>query len=196
MNNYEVHITVDAKLKLMVTRFQETCAAIGVKSIVIETENAGEFHNQVMTSHSFKADNYVETMESVAKSLTEAGFTIIRKKVEMEPGDIKHPDHIYYESHLRLKLPLDYKLSDETREFFKLSGFHLSKNVFKRSDTHYYQMITYRTNLMDVYSFRIVINIMKNTLADLGIECDKIEIEECIFDTNQNIDSTWLNGNS
>jgi hypothetical protein len=46
---------------------------------------------------------------------------------------------------------------------------------------------------MDYPSFLIVIRAMQKSLDELGIVYDKVEIEECIYDTNESVDNTWLN---
>jgi len=194
MNYYELHVTVNIEGKELIQQFIKDCNSINVKPIVIETEKDGEYHNQVMTSFKVKADEYKTSLNKLVIQLIDFGYHVVREKVEMEPGDEKHPDHIYYESHLRLRLPNGFDLTNH-KVFFNSCNFHLSKNVFKRTDTHFYQMLTYRTNVLNLSSFKIIVEAMKQSLASIDIECDKTEIEECIYDTNETIDASWLNGN-
>ena len=188
MINYELHITFQVN---DIELFKSVCNEIGVKPIIIETENEDAFGQQVMISHRFKADDYKEEMNRVSRAMGEKIMCILREKIEREPGDTKDPNHVYYESHLRLKLPLGFDLT-QYKSYIKDSGFHLSKNLFKKNETHQYQMLTLRRNDIDLPTFMILVNMMKSTLESLGMECDKIEVEECIYDNNIAIDNDWL----
>jgi hypothetical protein len=53
-------------------------------------------------------------------------------------------------------------------------------------------MISYRDRNIDLISFIKIINSMTSYLKDNNILYDKVEIEECIYDTNENIDKNWL----
>jgi hypothetical protein len=186
---YEIHITCEVD---DTKAFKTYCESIGVKPIVIETENPDATHGyQVMTSSKHEGDDYMKTIGGIVFKLSRK-FKVLRKKVEIQPEETKHLDHIYYESHLRLKLPNGFDFT-AYKSFIKDCGFHLSKNIFKKDVTHHYQMMTYRSNAMDYASFLIVIRAMQKSLDELGIVYDKVEIEECIYDTNESVDNTWLN---
>ena len=53
-------------------------------------------------------------------------------------------------------------------------------------------MITYRSYTDHYNEFLYVIDVIKLELKLLNIQFDKIEIEECIYDTNEKIDNNWL----
>lgn len=189
--NYEIHITVNIT---DIDKFKSDCESIGLKAIVIETENNSNFENQVMTSSKHSGDDYKPKLDSIVCKLQELGYTILRQKVEIEPCMTrkKHPDHLYYETHFRLKLPIGFDLDFHKNDIKSLS-YHLSKNVFKKDDTHYYQMITYRNRKSeDYFYFMFFINMMSRYLKYYNIKYDKIEIEECIYDTNVSVDQSWL----
>lgn len=186
---YEIHITCEVDDR---DAFKTHCESIGVKPIIIETENPDATHGyQVMTSSKHEGDDYTKTMSGIVFKLARY-FKVIRKKVEIQPDEFKHRDHIYYESHLRLKLPKGFDFTKH-KVFVTDCGFHLSKNIFKQDETHYYQMLTYRSRELDYHSFLIIIQAMQNSLKELGIEYDKVEIEECIYDSDESVDSLWLN---
>jgi hypothetical protein len=108
--------------------------------------------------------------------------------------NFKNKDFIYFESHIKLFLP---RKSDnqELRSLCKKAGFHWSRNVFKylpESDTNI-QMITFRRYNSTLEWFKSAIYIMAFKLTELNVLFDKdIEIEECIYDTNINVDNDWL----
>jgi hypothetical protein len=185
---YEIHVTVSSS---DIDLFVHDCKSISVKPIIIETEKDNVFNNQVMTSSKHSDDNCLETLDQISSSLKSKGYSIIRKKIEIRPLEVKNDHHIYYESHFRLKLDKQFDYT-ELRKVCKELNFHLSKNLFKKSLEFNYQMITYRDYNTTFFDFNNRINEMKGRLSDLNINFDKVEIEECIFDSNINVDSNWL----
>ena len=181
--NFEIHITID---NCNTSEFKKDCEVVGVKPILIETQNNFEFGEQLMTSSKHEDVFYMKSLEKITQFLKQK-YNIIRSKVEIFPLSEKNKDFIYYETHLRLKLPKGF---DNTFPIDK--RFHLSKNLFKTDENYNYQMMTYRDSNINIIQFKNVISEMKLKLKNLGIECDKVEIEECIYDSNINIDKTWI----
>ena len=186
--NYEVHITLEVS---DIEDFIKDCKEMGVKPIIIETQNNDDFGIQVMTSSKYVNDNYKKTVNNLASQFSNK-YTILRQKVEIQPEIEKNIDHIYYESHLRLKLVNNFNLNI-VKELCNKYNFHFSKNLFKIDKDYIYQMITYREYNTTLNKFNIIIENMSQELKILNINCDKIEIEECIFDSNIHIDNNWLN---
>ena len=184
--NYEIHITLRTS---NYNQFIEDCKEIGVKPIIIETQNGNEFSNQVMTSSKHSGSHYLFTLNDISSKLK--NYEILRQKVEIEPQNEISPEHIYYESHLRLKLPHNFDYKPLYNLCYDLN-FHLSKNLFKKSNEFLWQMITYRDYNSDINAFKNHINNMINQLKTLDIEYDKVEIEECVYDSNEKVDENWL----
>ena len=111
----------------------------------------------------------------------------------MEKFPEENPDNefIYYESHMRLRLGKGTDTST-LKMVCKLRNFHFSRNLLKSSETHDYQMITYRDYERDLKKFNSRIEEMKKILDILNISYDKIEIEECIHDSRISMDDNWL----
>ena len=195
--NYEIHITLQVSDK---KQFVNDCNEIGVKPIVIETQNNTDFSEQVMTSSKHSGSHYSFVLDELCNKFLDKGYKILRKKVEIQPEEEKNYEHIYYESHLRLKLPKDFEYNT-LYELCKEHNFHLSKNLFKKDENYIWQMITYRSTVAQLYPdgkdtldcFMWCIEIMKAELKSIGIFYDKVEIEECVYDTNEEIDKSWLN---
>ncbi|HEX5186505.1 MAG TPA: hypothetical protein VFV86_06405 [Nitrososphaeraceae archaeon] len=181
----EFHVTVKCN---DVSKFVEDCKEIGVKPIIIETEKGEIFDNQVMTS---STNNNIHNINEICYLLERKNYQILRKKVEKKPEKLKDPHFIYYETHFRLKLDKNFDRSNLV-SLCKKHNFHLSRNLFKKDETFNYQMITYRSYKDSLRKFKAVINKMKKQLIELNIDFDKIEIEECIFDSNISIDNKWL----
>jgi len=185
---YEVHVTVNTD---DIELFRSDCNKIGVKPILIETERKGLFNNQVMTSSKHTGDDFKPTLDLITSQLRDFGYEVLRKKIEILPEENKHDDFIYYESHMRLKLPKGFNRG-LLLEFCRIHDFHLSKNLFKSCEGFDYQMMTYRDNSIDYEEFVKRIEHMKTVLRLHRIEFDKVEIEECIFDSNIFIDKNWI----
>ena len=185
--NYEIHITLEIpNLEI----FKSDCEKIGVKPILIETQNYNKEQGiQIMTSSQHKGKDYKNTLKFLCNAFN--GYKILRKKVEILPVSKKNIDHIYYESHLRLVLPKDYNL-EIIRNLCKSNNFHCSKNLFKTDKDNIYQMITYRGYETKLPSFQKKIWNMISKLQDLKINFDKVEFEECIYDDNIDVDNSWL----
>ncbi len=198
---YEVHLTVSNVKDI--EKFKEDCVSIGVKPILIHTQNKNHIDEQVMTSSKYIGNDWKVKICKLTEQLYKLGYEVIRQKVEIQPDPInKHSEFIYYEIHIRLKFLLDaFKsktLSNKIDYFMVLDNlcekynFHKSRNIFKADDQYFYQMITYRNVDINYQNFVCLINQVKDELDNNNFVFDKIEIEEAIFDSNVLIDNTWL----
>jgi hypothetical protein len=88
-------------------QFKIDCSILGIKPILIETQNNNDFEQQIMTSSKYSDDDYGPTLNLLCENLS-LKYKILRKKVEIKPENTKNKNFIYYESHLRLKLPKNY----------------------------------------------------------------------------------------
>jgi hypothetical protein len=181
---FEIHITV---LCEDIDKFVSDCSSIGCKPILIDT-GVG---NQLMTSDRFDGYLWTEELVRILTSLSELGYTIIRSKVERPPRPDLASPVVYFESHIRLKLPLDYDIEELE---LRLMGYdvHISKNLFKKDTEYKYQMITHRST-EKLSFFKSYVTCITDRLDSLGITYDKIEIEECIYDSDESVDNKWLN---
>ncbi len=180
---YEFHVTVSTN---NVEKFKTDCGEIGVKPIVIDTITAD---NQVMTSSVSKDKSDIH---KVVNSLCEYGYTTLRIKIEKKPEERQDSDFIYYETHFRLRLPLGYDVT-KLDQICNSFGLHRSKNLFKKSETCKFLMLTYRTTEMTLQEFNEYIDTVKFGLILSGLIYDKVEIEECIYDSNTSLDIQWMN---
>lgn len=181
---YEIHITVKTD---NTSAFVAVCKKIGVKPIIIDTIKGD---NQIMTSSKHVGEDYISVLNRM-KSNLEKQFEILRCKVEIKPELQKNAKFIYYESHLRLKL-VKNKNYTELFNYCKQTSFHVSKNLFKKDAIFDYQMITYRDYNSSFEDFNKSIQIMIDYLSKNSIIYDKVEIEECVYDSNISVDTVWL----
>lgn len=184
---FEIHITVQTTKEL--DEFKKDCDEIGVKPILIDLVD----QEQLMTSskHRYNGDMRDILVPMYTKLQFDKGYQVKRMKVEKKPESIKDINFKYYETHFRLTLPKGYDRTALIALCYEYN-FRLSRNLFKVSDEFDYQMITHRTKTGGLSQFNLLVNKMKTELNNLGIVFDKIEIEECIFDTNESLDYEWL----
>jgi hypothetical protein len=191
--HYEIHVTVETD---NIDKFRQDCYDMSIKPIVIETYSEAhgtlELGSQVMTSSKYNGHSYNTNLETISNNLQDKGYKILRQKVEKFPNSKPDSSFIYYESHLRLKLPKNFN-RDRLNMICKKAKLHLSKNLFKRDANYDYQMITYRTSNPDYKVFVDIIELIKLSFDANDIPYDKVEIEECIFDSNVSLDNRWLN---
>lgn len=186
---FEVHVTVKSK---NIEQFKEDCSSINVKPIVINMENVNE--QQVMTSSKHRSDNYIVICDSIKNQLISKGYNIERIKVEKNPSEVKDNEHIYFESHLRVSFDDKEQNKILLSQILKKHNVHLSRNMFKKHKDKCFYMCTLRNKNTNITSFRNQIEKVKNEISlNKLFEIDKIEVEECIFDSNESLDNNWLN---
>ena len=186
---YEVHVTVEKAYDI--DKFKRDCEWMKVKPIIIETQNGQLIENQVMTSSKHVGDDYMITLNKITTWLIGLGYKVIREKVEKKPIPTKDIDFKYYECHFRLKMDRSFD-KDIIKKLCVDNGFHLSRNLFKHDKYFIYQMCTFRSNHISYHQFLYQITKFSLRLQENGMKYDKIETEECIYDTNENIDYKWL----
>lgn len=181
---FEIHITVDCSDK---ERFKIDCQTIGVKPILIDTL----VDEQLMTSSKHESVNYDSTVNEIVNKLNGLNYKIRRIKVEIFPDD--SIPYLYYESHLRLKLPITFRYFDNIKVIADKYNAHTSRNAFKVDPINkiIYWMLTLRDKESTISVFKQKVDILHKELSKI-CEVDKIEIEQCVLDTNESIDNKWF----
>lgn len=189
---YETHLTVDLKDKTL-EDFKKVCTLIQAKPIII---NLG-IDNQVMTSKTITSDSnqlaYSEALQDTVV-LTENGFEVIRSKIEVNKISSNMP-YDYVEIHVpcHTRKLIEYPNIVNELPFFDSQGNqikgHISRNEFKPNVT----FITWRAKRIEDFEY---FNLVYNRLMELYILADpnkdpKLEI--IIHDTNEKLDSEWMN---
>jgi len=188
---YEIHLTINQPDSI--ERFKQCCKAIDIKPIVIATGN----YDQVMTSSIYRGVDFMAEISRLQQHLEDGDFSVVRQKVEIMPQIVKHPNHLYYESHIRFKIPKERQgyVTEKLALIERLCqrmGLHKSRNLFKVDDEFIYQMATYRTYTDTIWQFGSHIEDVKDYVVHVGLWYDKVELEECIYDTNEDIDKKRL----
>jgi NTP pyrophosphatase (non-canonical NTP hydrolase) len=202
---YEFHITVRTK---EIERFKQTCAALGVKPIVLDLQNqqGDSVMHDVMTSSTFIGDNpgaYHE-MERIAVGLSEASFEVIRKKIETVPwhpaapddpeteeDDQEMPKDCYFECHFGIVC--DEESRPVLQQMAKDIDAHLSRNIFKRLGGDTFKiMLTARSYSGSATGFQARVKAIEAHIKEAGFDVDKVIVEFSVYDTKVSHDSSWI----
>ena len=190
---FEIHLTVETN---NIEKFKIDCLENNVKPIVIELQDNQQnaIMQDVMTSSKYKCTNIELQKNIIYNKFKNLGYNIKRIKVEVDPfhhnKDIISGESEYYESHIRIVG--NDKNIELVKSVCKQNGLHLSKNIFKKIDgENYYIMATLREYNTDLSSFVNRIESFKYQISSL--KYDKIEIECCVYDSNNKHDDIWIN---
>jgi NTP pyrophosphatase (non-canonical NTP hydrolase) len=199
---FEMHVTVrEGDLE----GFKTACAGLGVKPILLDLQgkNGLTVMNDLMTSsvHMGSNTSAFHQLKSISKGLQEAGFEVIREKIETVPwhpgapskksGVSDMPKDCYFECHLAVIC------NDERLNVLKTlstdNNCHISRNIFKRIDAEQFKiMLTYRKYSGVFEDFKTVVDTIKHNLEKNSFVVDKTIIEFSIIDTKLNHDAGWL----
>ena len=173
-----------------IDEFKKDCIEYGCKPLLIELQNDTSSYQQLMTSQKFTHKNWnLETNR--ATDFFSKKYKIQRVKIEVNPYAYNDLESKYYETHFRLVVNSDNK--DKIDDIITRHKFHKSKNIFKKiNESDVYQMATYREHGISLQKFESIVSNFRKDLENENISFDKIEIESCIVDTNDDLDKKWL----
>lgn len=206
---YELHITV--KEVPDATLFQETCKSLGVKPIFLALQDASgkTVLPDVMTSSVCFGDNRkaAEELDRVTDGLVQAGFEVVRRKVETVPwhpaapslvnGRSEMPTSSYFESHVGVLIEGDTAevraaRKESLRAVVQVHGAHLSRNVFKAISANVYSiMVTLRSATQPREAFEVSRDALVGHLKKQNFLTDKVITEFSLFDSRISRDESW-----
>jgi hypothetical protein len=187
---YEIHVTVRSP---DITEFRRYCGAHGIKPIVLDLQDreGTTVITDVMTSSKATGGCLTAWVEkqAIAVRLIEAGFNVVRIKVETVPWN-PVPGK-YFEAHVAVRVRDDQ--IEDLRESAHFAKFHMSQNVFKRdgSGTSVY-LLTRREYGTHHQQFENEIDASVAFLRLDGFDVLKIEKELCVYDSNTDHDTAWI----
>ena len=184
--------------------FEQCCASLCVKPIVLdlETDVNQVVQQDVMTSSKYFSDDKgaFSEMNRIVVGLETAGFQILRKKIESEPGHVRAPqevgqvmpEHCYFESHVA------FLIQESQREILKeiatCNHAHISRNPFKKTDDGMVVMVTLRDYQSPFCLFKKQVDALLSDAATSGfVPHKKIEVEFAVYDSNTMHDASWIN---
>lgn len=187
---HELHLTVE--LIDDVEKFKRDCKEINVKPIILALQASNKVIRDVMTSYTRKCtyshmqDIYYQQCSYFEKK----GYKIVRFKIETtgDANTLIYTDS-YFESHIHLHIEKDFKMY-KLQQVCKDLDVHLSRNVFKETETYDVIMATLRTyDKLDVFKTKLT-NVVK-TLSEF-VTVGEHHIEYAIYDDNVQHDRAWL----
>lgn len=205
---YEFHVTVEAD-STDVDRFKDTASELGVKAIVLDLGiNNHSVLRDVMTSSTMMLEDdslAVEEVNRIANGLDDAGFAVIRRKIESAPwhhlapqiSTDRMPEGCYFESHMAVLSTSDdiARLRAGIAETSDTLPLHISRNAFKNANDmgHLTIMATLRDYTSPYDKFLSDVEESQDRLAELGFHLSKEPIVEfALFDTNTHQDDAWM----
>jgi len=202
-NPYEIHITVAEADSI--ERYRAICGELGVKPIVLDLHARNEgIIKDVMTSSVFLGTNkgVHDEMERIAAGLTDAGYKVVRKKIETVPwhpaapssarpgGEM--PPGCYFECHMSVRMADTEHNMSSLKAIADSVKAHLSRNVFKRhEDGSISIMVTYRRYDGTSEDFVEEAGKIQGRLVGSGFNTDKLITEFSVYDTNVHHDAMW-----
>jgi hypothetical protein len=200
---FEAHVTVEAHDLHVLERFRDFCQTKHVKTVQIELPQ-GVHRSQPMTCtrHQGTLSEVLAEAQALARLLSEAGFPVLRIKLEAAPfnADVPQTDEAaglmpsanYFEYHVKVLLPEGAPL-DALLECCRAHGAHLSTNAMKqRSGGRLVRFATLRCFGEGQRSADARVARLKAALSRLGQTEAKTVCEYTVFDSNANLDDAWM----
>lgn len=200
---HEIHITVSLSQDQTTEQFVSICKLMGCKPVLIELQRdmkaVGE---DLMTSFTIQSttEDAMRVMLSQVSMLANAGFKVIRKKIETVPW---HPDvpknendlHLgYFETHVPVIISDRKFTRGKVFEICDKHGVHLSRNKFKQLDgDSYVAMCTMRSYHDTASTFQKKVDSFINELTANNITLHKkVFVEYAVYDSNVHSDDRWM----
>lgn len=200
---FEIHVTVAETPDL--ESFRKVCAGLDVKPIVLDLHTQSQdVIKDIMTSSVFFGGNkeaYLE-MTRISKGLAEAGYKVVRNKIETVPWHPaapsrtnltpRMPESCYFECHFNVRVQ-----GEERRALLSMLArdeeCHLSKNAFKKyEDGSEMIMMTYRSYDKVYEDVRDKVDHIVAVLSAQSFDVEKEIVEFSIYDSKTMHDAAWI----
>lgn len=208
-NPYEIHVTVKEP---RMDKFRETCTQLGVKPVVLDlftAETTDSFQpkyvmEDVMTSSAHMGTNRTAfaEMKRITNGLKQAGFSILREKIETVPWhpaapnssetSPEMPPNCYFETHFAIRY--HRSVEPEVYALAKQNGCYLSRNKLKPDQDDMRVLLATARSYTDTFEmFKEKAAAIQSAIGQSGstlIENPLIEFS--IYDSQVSHDSEWL----
>lgn len=188
----EIHITTKKLQQKGIDEFVEFCALIKAKPIIIELED-GKVIQQPMISKIVEVQNIYEVLDKLKYQFSEHNYPISRVKIEVPTESINDGEKLfpdfkgkYFEWHGKV---IFQDLNHLKNSVGKRKNVHLSSNSLKGESNK--RFITLRS-FGHLDSFKYEVEDLKRSLKFFKYEIIKDEFEYCIYDSNKDLDSGWI----
>jgi len=199
---FELHLTVAAP-GAEGGRFREACLGLGLKPILIEAPGA-QLTLQPMTSsyHRGSLDEVVGEARRLAAGLEQAGFEVVRSKIEATLGTLGVPaddqqalagaPERYFEFHAKVALPPGADLSP-LRGQCEALGARLSSNAFRVQQSGLQErFVTLRAYRVGRVTALGQFQELLGALRAAGFAPGHLLHEYMVADTNCMLDQGWI----
>lgn len=192
---FHAHVTVEAD-----DRLADFCKGRSVKVTVIEDQRPGSTRLTWMTTsyyldeESGAYDRVVAKLESLSSSLSQAGFSVLRSKLEHESLPTAEPfsKSVYREFHVRISLPADRaaEAREDIRKDAESAGLKcfMSKNQMADKLN---QFVSFRCYEGPVRDAEWKLGALLNILGGRGYNPVEVKRETAVYDTNPEMDD-WF----
>lgn len=195
---FEAHLTVRADA----SRLEEHAAAHGLKFTHIVLERGRTPSQPMLTLHRRGSLPAVrEAVEDAARALRDAGFEVVRTKIEAAPWAEGVPDtdeeaaalgpRYYFEHHIKLLLGSPSR--EGLPELAAAHTAHLSRNVRRiRPDGRTERFVTQRCRLVGRRTAQARLDALTADLRRDGWEIVSTEREFVVHDSDESLDHGWI----
>ena len=198
----EAHLTVDAGSVQSVGRLADWAAARGLGfTHIVLARGLHPSQPMVTLRGRGRADDWIRTtVAETAAALADAGFPVLRTKVETTPWasgvprtDAEArlaPPHLHFEHHVKLLLPAGADLAALASRVLP-HGAHLSRNARRiRADGLQERFVTQRCHAVGARTAHRCLEALLAGLPDTQVL--ETEREYVVHDTRLDLDAGWL----
>ncbi len=196
---FETHITVEFH---QIDRLQQWCAARELQLLHILLDRGATRSQPMLTRRGYgDLDGELKIANELAQALTNAGFGVVRIKLEAAPEnqDIPqsdsearcHSPERYFEHHLKLRLSPTQDLR-ELAELASQHAAHLSRNALQRHDLFQERFVTQRCGGVGQSEANHRLNSLVKAIASAGDRPIDIRTEFVVYDSNLALDRGWI----
>ena len=192
---FEAHLTTHDLSETAIHKFETFCQSIAAKPILIELSK-GTHYRQPMISKVFRLQDPKEIHTKIDKLVAQfkvTNYPVTRVKIEVPLNLETRTTHLfpaaqktYFEWHGKITA----QNWEAVRTIALPFGGHLSKNALKKNP--HAKFITIR-DYESAISIQQRVGALKTAMKENNWSFTKEEFEYCIYDSNEALDSGWIN---
>lgn len=200
--NFEIHLTVAETDRM--ENFRAWCEAEGCKCVWIVLARGSHVQQPMATWRRAGTilPAVLEEARQRASVLEQAGFRVVRVKIEADPANEQvpmtddaaslEPAGCYFEHHVKLRRHVDAE-RDALLEICRSHAAHLSHNAWRKSvdgmEERFVTLRSYRVGRLEAEQQ------LQQLLASLSVAGEhvlEVESEYSVYDSNLPLDDGWL----
>lgn len=202
LGNFEIHLTV-AETDQM-ENFRTWCEAEGCKCAWIVLARGSHVQQPMATWRRAGTilPDVLEEARQRASVLEQAGFRVVRVKIEADPSNEQvpmtddaaslEPAGLYFEHHVKLRRYVDAE-RDALLEICRSHAAHLSHNAWRQFvDGTEERFVTLRSHGVGRLEAEQRLNYLLADLDAAGEPVVEVESEYSVYDSNLALDDGWL----